>query len=414
MLLTTSERFRKHLAKCLQVSLLTSLIFSLVVFIRLTWKLTLQQYHIVLYDIYHISLHFVLPLAIVFIAITQSNLLKKVRSKATLWHISGLILGLILLTTSLLWWIKLAYTCPFYVDLLVSFSLLFFLIFLTSHMLKIRLGSRFAVFVVFAIVFSFVAPYASARLSFAHIISTIGKSENQWEEAARVSEYIRSITISFWDFHGEERDYVRWHRARNMFGFDIQKYLVVGVGGCEEMAHATKRFLDYLDINSHVASFPGEDHAFVEVRLDNTWLVLDPGYRLNLITREERGQKRLEEIGGLSYVVAYIDQDTVEITQKYVPTDKIVIKITDNGMPVANAKIVLSHMFMGKTESLPALYSDSDGVVELNLGPMSYNSRVEPVEPYYWIIVNEENTGCKVQSTGSGKTANVEIDLANV
>ncbi|RLF46747.1 MAG: hypothetical protein DRN20_06830, partial [Thermoplasmata archaeon] len=279
---------------------------------------------------------------VIYIAIKQSNFPKKMRMSFTFG----------LLTISLFSLAILAYKYPFYIDLLLYFFLLFLLIFGIAHRLKIRLGSRFTVFVVFVIVFSFIAPYVSACLGFAYITSTIGETENLWEKATHVSEYVRSITISLWKFDGWKRRYVTWHRADS----DFQKYLVVGAGACGEMAYATKMFLDHLHIGSHVASFPGEDHAFVEVRLDNTWLVLDPGYQLNLITREERGQKRLEEMGGLSYVVAYIDQDTVEITQKYVPTDKIVIKITDNGMPVADAKIVLSHIFMGETKSLPAFY----------------------------------------------------------
>jgi hypothetical protein len=197
--------------------------------------------------------------------------------------------------------------------------------------------------------------------------------------------------------------------------FDFAKFLMVGVGSCGEMARAAKTLFDNLGLESRLVSFPGEDHMFVEVKLDGTWLVIDPGYRLNLITREARGSKRLEDIGGLSYVVAYTDQGLIELTPYYVATDRIVIRVTDNGEPIANARVVLSHTFMGNKMSLPEFHSNVNGTVELNLGPLTYNnSEIEPVEPYYWIYINDQNTKLKVNSTGSGKSIYIEVEMADI
>jgi len=257
-----------------------------------------------------------------------------------------------------------------------------------------------------------ITPYVSAFLGLNYAISVIKAIGNENDRARFVSQYIRAITISFWGLQGLERKYVSFHRALRGSCLDFQKFLMNGVGSCGEMTRATKVLLDDLGIESRLVSFAGEDHMFVEVKINGKWLVLDPGYQLNLITRDERGTKRLEEIGGLSYVVGYTDQGFVELTQQYVSTDKIVIKVLNDGEPIANAKIVLKHIFMGHEQSLPEFYSDINGVVEINLGPLSYNnSKIEPAEPYYWIYVNGRNTHFKVSSTGSGKTTHIEVDL---
>jgi len=282
-------------------------------------------------------------------------------------------------------------------------------LFFRSEISKVKVSKYILIAILTFILFT---PYVSAFLGLNHIVSTIKAIENEKYEAQLVSQYIRAITISFWGLQGLERKYVSFHRALRGSCLDFQKFVMVGVGSCGEMARATKVLLDDLGIESRLVSFAGEDHMFVEVRINGKWLVLDPGYQLNLITRDERGTKRLEEIGGLSYVVGYTDQGFVELTQQYVCTDKIVIKVLNDGEPIANAKIVLKHIFMGHEQCLPEFYSDVNGVIQLNLGPLSYNnSKVEPAEPYYWIYVNGRNTHLKVSSTGSGKTTHIEVDL---
>jgi len=198
---------------------------------------------------------------------------------------------------------------------------------------------------------------------------------------------------------------------------DFWKFLLVGVGACGETAMATTTFLNDLNIEARKASFPGEDHAFVEVKINGNWLILDPGYYLSeLLTREERAARRIEDIGAISYVTAYVDSSFVELTQYYVPADTIVIRITYGSEPLANAQIYLSHKFRNRQLRLPdsisTFYSDGNGTIVLHMGALTYNNRAEPYEPYYWIYVNGKNTGYNVTSTGTGKTHFIEIDLA--
>lgn len=82
---------------------------------------------------------------------------------------------------------------------------------------------------------------------------------------------------------------------------------------------------------------------------------------------------------------------------------------------MANAKITLAHIFMGNMIWLPEFYSNTNGILELKIGPLSYNnSAIEPAEPYYWIYVNGQNTGFRVDSAGSGKVTYIEIELTSI
>jgi len=190
------------------------------------------------------------------------------------------------------------------------------------------------------------------------------------------------------------------------------KYLMMGVGGCGELAKATRTLLNLLGLESRIVEFPGEDHVFIEVKLNGSWIVVDPGYSLNLVTREDRASRRIREMGGLSYVVAHTEYGIVDLTREYVSTDLIRIRVTYNGEPLANAKIALRHKFVGSLRSLPEVYTDINGTVNMYIGPISYNkTSVEPAEPFFWIYVNGMNTGRKVNSTSSGESHYIDIEM---
>ena len=384
--------------------LITSLIFSLINYTKLAFLLNITLLNILLYDIYY----YVMPsVAIIFLLVLLDNSNPNTSSIRRLYSLVALSLWLI--AFSVLFFVDSCLNIPY---CNVTFPLILPVVcsFFKPKISSMRKLAKYMVIAILSLIL--ITPYVSAFLGLNYAISVIKAIGNENDRARFVSQYIRAITISFWGLQGLERKYVSFHRALRGSCLDFQKFLMVGVGSCGEMARATKLLLDDLGIESRLVSFAGEDHMFVEVRINDKWLVLDPGYQLNLITRDERGTKRLEEIGGLSYVVGYTNRGFVELTQQYVSTDKIVIKVLNDGEPIANAKIVLKHIFMGHEQSLPEFYSDINGVVEINLGPLSYNnSKIEPAEPYYWIYVNGRNTHLKVSSTGSGKTTYIEVDL---
>jgi len=213
-----------------------------------------------------------------------------------------------------------------------------------------------------------------------------------------ISQHIRDAELTTW-----------FLRAQN----DFWKFLMAGAGQCGEMSTATVSYLDRLGIEARKVGLPGENHEFVEVKLNGSWWVVDPGYfGGDILSRQERASKRIEDVGAISYVVAYVDSSFVELTQEYVPTDAIIIRVLREGEPFAGAQMVLTHKFQGNDWSLPPLYTDGNGTVALHLGALNYNSRAGKAESFYRIYINGQSTGQNVTSTGTGILQRVEIDLS--
>lgn len=197
---------------------------------------------------------------------------------------------------------------------------------------------------------------------------------------------------------------------------DYWKFLLSGAGRCGEMAIAGTNLMSAAGLAARRVALPGEDHAFIEVMIDNVWFVADPGYYgSELLSREQRTTQRAAEFGAISYVIAYTKFGVVELTQSYVPTDAIVIRVTYSGEPLVNAQVYLVHKFMGRNLRIPdsdsCFFSDSNGTVVLHLGASTYADKAQPYESQFRIYVNGEDTGYRVGSKGTGETQIIEIDL---
>jgi len=231
------------------------------------------------------------------------------------------------------------------------------------------------------------------------------------ERAEFIASYIRNTTVNIWFFNYDPILFccVTLHRARG----DFNKFVLFGVGGCGEIALAETVFLRRLGVEAREVHLHGEEHAFVEVRINDTWFVSDV-YRPGLMMREEYAKDRIKQIGGLSHVVAYTEHGMVDLTKAYVPSaDEVIIKVIYHGEPVMNARVKLIHKFRGNDLALPELHTDAHGIAIIYLGPMSYNNtQIEPAERFYWIYINDENTGFKVSGEGKNKVQYITIDLA--
>jgi len=195
------------------------------------------------------------------------------------------------------------------------------------------------------------------------------------------------------------------------------KFLLSGAGMCGEMAIAGTNFMTAAGLVAREIVLPGEDHSFIEVKIGDEWLVADPGYYgPELITRSERAAGRFENVGSVSYVVTCTEKTFIELTQQYVPTDTIVIRIRRNGEYLADAEVLLKHRFGQLTTQLPCgdrvFHADTSGAVTLHLGKIYYTNEFKGSEEYYWIYVNGQNTGYNVTSTGTGQIHSIEIDLS--
>jgi hypothetical protein len=251
---------------------------------------------------------------------------------------------------------------------------------------------------------SILMPNISAFICYEKFLGESSSVITETGKANFVSKYIYNITAFGYPF----RTYDDWW-----------KFLLSGAGQCREMATATIVFMSKLNIDARKVKLAGEDHAFVEAKINGTWYVIDPGYfPSEILTRQQRAARRIAEFGAISYVIAYVGSSFVELTPYYVKTDAIVIRVTYDKEPKANAKIHLEHKFMGNTWNLPdsslSFFTDGNGTVTFNIGALNYNTKAAPCEPYYWVYVNDRNTGYNVTSTGTGKTRLIEIDLAKL
>jgi hypothetical protein len=195
------------------------------------------------------------------------------------------------------------------------------------------------------------------------------------------------------------------------FSNDPWGFIIGGIGYCEEMAYAENLMLSYEGINSHVVSLVGEDHAFVEAYVYGQWMASDPGYGYFLNTTIERGNARIAEFGGLSLI--YVDGTNPPefVTERYVPTDTVIIQVLKNSSPCSNAIITLKHEYRGQEQDSPNIPVDSNGTIVMQIGCMQYNSEAYSTQDFYTIWVNGKDTEQTITSYGNGTISKTIVNL---
>jgi hypothetical protein len=246
-----------------------------------------------------------------------------------------------------------------------------------------------------------VLPNVAVFFGVNNVLNRAASMGSEWEKASFISSRVIETT-AFGSIPRADTDY--W------------KFLLSGAGRCGEMAIAGTNLMSAAGLEVRRVVLPGEDHAFIEVMIDGVWFVADPGYYgSELLSRAERANRRIAEFGAISYVAAYTESGLVELTQKYVAADTIVIKVTQEGKPLINAQIYLVHKFMGSDRRIPdsdrCFFSNGNGTVVLHLGASTYADKAQPYESQFRIYVNGEDTGYRVESNGTGETQIIKIDL---
>jgi len=262
------------------------------------------------------------------------------------------------------------------------------------------LKTKFAALIGLVLVISILLPNITAYACKNDVLSQAENLSTPEEKVTLIAGFVRN-TSNFNIF-----------RSYN----DFWKYLLVGTGVCLEIAVATQTLLNEIEFKARKVSLPGEDHAFVEVKINGTWFVVDPGYSIvEPITREQRAAKRITEFGAISYVITQSGSSFIELTQYYVPTDTLIIRVTKENEPLANAQVYLKHQFMSRTLQIPSsdttFFTDTNGEITFKLGALAYNENASEYESYYWIYVNDKNTGQNVTSNGTGALHEIEIKL---
>lgn len=233
------------------------------------------------------------------------------------------------------------------------------------------------------------------------ILNKAASIGNEWEKTSFISGHVIETTA-----------FGQVPRANT----DCWKFMLSGAGRCGEMAIAGTNLMNAAGLLARRVVLPGEDHAFIEVMIDGVWYVADPGYYgSEVLSREERANRRIADFGAISYAVAYTKSGLVELTQSYVSVDVIVIRVTFGGEPLVNAQVYWVHKFMGSDLRIPdsgsCFFSDGNGTVVLHLGTSTYADKAKPYESQFRIYINGEDTKYRVESKGTGETQVIEIDL---
>ncbi|HUJ84743.1 MAG TPA: transglutaminase domain-containing protein [Candidatus Acidoferrales bacterium] len=269
-------------------------------------------------------------------------------------------------------------------------------------------GKLVAPLLVLMIVASFFLPMAAASIGYDQIIARASGIKNKEDQVRFIAGNMLATTTETFNVV----------RANN----DFEKLLLCGDGACGEAAMSMVTYLRALGFNAMEVGFPGEDHEFVEVEMNGTWLVVDPGYNMTLVPIAARAEARVQEAGTISYVAAYTADGFTELTQQYVNTDTIVVRVTQYGEPVADASVTFVHTLVtdgnARSMELPgngfSFHTDINGTVTIRLGKIGanvYQGSFTQTQPYYVVYVNGKSTQQKVTSTGTGITAEINIDL---
>ncbi len=286
--------------------------------------------------------------------------------------------------------------------------MLFFAVYFAKYRSERQTKRWLSPILVLTLILSLLMPLAAASFSSEQVI--IRASHN---DSVEQIDYVAGVVLA-------TTTQIDIMRSNN----DFEKLMLSGAGSCGEGAIAMLTFFKRMGFEARETAFPGEDHAFVEVKVDGAWQVVDPGYSPTLLTREARVERRVHEAGTISYVAAYTENGFIELTKQYVETDTIIIKVTEYGEPLADVAITLSHTLAvdGKTQSriLPghgySFHTDTNGTVKVNLGKIcetAYTNEFAKTEPYYTICVNGKATQSTCNSTGTGIETEILIELAS-
>lgn len=247
-------------------------------------------------------------------------------------------------------------------------------------------------------------PISSAFVSQEIVITSVSNIHNVNQKVQVIGDLARTNLGSF--------NFLR-------SGNDYWKYLLVGTGACYEGAMASCKLLSDAGFETRIIILPGEDHAFAELEINGTWMVIDPGYGFTTpVSRHERANARLNEFGAISYVITCTDSNFTELTSEYVPTDAITIKVTKDGVPLPNAAVYLTHEFQNRTLRLPttdlSFTTNARGEVLLHMGALTYNQEASQYENCYWIFVDGQKTGHNVTSNGTYENKLITIETGKV
>jgi hypothetical protein len=371
-------------------------------FIGISWIITLD---ILLY----LFVYIVFPI-IFFYRLSSFFSSSKEQFKSQKWRSIGLIF---LFFAIFLFWIETTFfrLIPDYLTCSIPLSLLIIAHYKLSLTKRNYRKKAAAILTIISIVL-LALPYIAANQGYSAFIDSAKSSDNQ---PGYISQSAMQLTGNIYLFQNLVRGNFMSHD-------DLTKFLISGAGECGETAMFEQDIFKKLGFEIMEVSFPGEDHAFVEVKINSTWQVIDPGYCMTLVSRSYRASARINETGTISYVTGNEDGKFVELTQEYVPTDTITVRVTHGSTPIVDASVTLIHQLRYGATAYPvavpgdafSFHTGSNGTIVIHLGRIeegSYSTQFSKTDPFFQIYVNGQSTNYKVNSTGTGLNTFILVDL---
>ena len=387
------------------ILILTLVIFLKFYFVSVLWLVTLDI-------IFYFIVYYALPV-VVFLRVSppffspsdEQVKARKWRSLGTVFLFFGLFLFWIYSTVVFLWF-------PDYITCVVPIVVLIGIFYRFGQKPKAR-KKLLAIVLTLGCLVVLPLPYFSAQAGYAVFLDSAASANNQ---VGFVSQGAMKLTGNSYLIHNLVRGIFQSHE-------DLSKFLMSGAGACGETAMFEEAALEKLGFETMEVGFLGEDHAFVEVKTNLTWQVIDPGYGMTLVSRNYRASARINETGTISYVTGNYNGTFVELTQEYVSTDTITIRVTQGSKPMGDASVTLIHQLRYGTASYAvavpgdnfSFHTDSNGTIVIHLGRIgegAYSPQFSQTDPFYQIYVNGQPTDYRVNSTGTGLSTFMPVDLS--
>jgi len=176
------------------------------------------------------------------------------------------------------------------------------------------------------------------------------------------------------------------------------------IGDCIDFSNIFIQMSNSIGIPARMVGTNGERHFWVEIFSENRWVNLDPFTGSQVSYDNPKFYSDIWTDGNLSKRLSYVfwTESTGiqhDVTDKYVKTGRLTVKVTNNLIPTESRIILKSHHLMeakpdeNKEPSTSLIEkTDSGGIFEKNLGPNNYTIKIEidiiPFIPSF-VILND-------------------------
>lgn len=176
-------------------------------------------------------------------------------------------------------------------------------------------------------------------------------------------------------------------------------------GACGEHGILFVEIARHAGVRARLVLNPGEDHAWAEVFIDNSWIPVDPTQN-KFINPENYENERGKQ---MSYVYATEGDEVTDVTSKYTSTGRLVVRVEQNGGLVKGADVIVKSRLLvdsgengyGAPQLAISSKTDENGTCVLELGGNNYQ-----------IIAEDGNYRAVKENIGLTEGDNVYLTLS--